>query len=275
MVGIGSDDRVSGGGSPPWLDGLPPNSWSNLNGSRTTGREPGSDPFENDPDQIRSPGSSARSRPTATPDRTSARPAASSATHRPPTTDGRHAGRIWCRMNKLSCQNLNPGTAGSRPSSPNSPSTAAYSRRPLKRSHGRRPSPPHRRSSPRPLRRLAAARMPGVGPGAVQPPLYAGRQRRPGGFGTADRGPPGHPPAIRRPPDLGRARPRGLVDQQEEGASPLASARAEIGREAGRDQASPTSRPGRERLPSPPLAGPRTTSGPGTSSSTGPATARA
>src|SRR5262249_46783388 len=30
--------------------GLPPNNWSSLNGNRTTGREPGSDPCENDPD---------------------------------------------------------------------------------------------------------------------------------------------------------------------------------------------------------------------------------
>jgi len=38
-------------------------------------------------------------------------------------------------------------------------------------------------------------------------------------------------------------------------ASSLASARAEIGRETGQDQASPTSWPGCERLPSPALAG--------------------
>jgi len=48
--------------------GLPPKSWSSLNGSRTTGREPGSDPCENDPDQIRLSRSFVRSRPTSTRD---------------------------------------------------------------------------------------------------------------------------------------------------------------------------------------------------------------
>ena len=47
--------------------GLPPKTWSSLNGNRTTGREPGSDPCENDPDRTRSPRSSASSRPTSTP----------------------------------------------------------------------------------------------------------------------------------------------------------------------------------------------------------------
>src|SRR4051812_17420915 len=52
---------------PGWGLGLPPKTWSSLNGNRTTGREPGSDPCENDPDRTRSPRSSARSRPTSTP----------------------------------------------------------------------------------------------------------------------------------------------------------------------------------------------------------------
>ena len=55
-------DRESGGG------GLPPKTWSSLNGNRTTGREPGSDPCENDPDRTRSRPSFATSRPTSTPD---------------------------------------------------------------------------------------------------------------------------------------------------------------------------------------------------------------
>jgi hypothetical protein len=48
-------------------DGLPPKTWSSLNGNRTTGREPGGDPCENDPDRTRSRPSSATSRPTSTP----------------------------------------------------------------------------------------------------------------------------------------------------------------------------------------------------------------
>ena len=47
--------------------GLPPKTWSSLNGNRTTGREPGSDPCENDPDRTRSRPSSATSKPTSTP----------------------------------------------------------------------------------------------------------------------------------------------------------------------------------------------------------------
>src|SRR5450631_898078 len=51
-----------------YLDlGLPPKTWSSLNGNRTTGREPGSDPCENDPNRTRSPRSSARSKPTSAP----------------------------------------------------------------------------------------------------------------------------------------------------------------------------------------------------------------
>src|SRR3954463_13185634 len=48
----------------------------------------------------------------------------------------------------------------------------------LKKSHDRRPSPPHRRRIMRPLPRLATSRLSGVGPGPVQPALRAGRQRR-------------------------------------------------------------------------------------------------
>src|SRR3954451_19360861 len=107
----------------------------------------------------------------------------------------------------------------------------------------------------RPLPRLAASRLSGIGPGPVRPALRAGRQRPAVGPGTADRGPLGPPPAVRLPTDLGHARPRGLVGEQEDGASALASARAETGREAGPDQATPASRPGRQRLPSPPLTG--------------------
>ena len=49
------------------LPGLPPKSWSSLNGNRTTGGEPGSDPCENHPIATRSPRSSVNSRPTLTP----------------------------------------------------------------------------------------------------------------------------------------------------------------------------------------------------------------
>ena len=47
--------------------GLPPKTWSSLNGNRTTGREPGSDSCENDPDRTRSRLSSATSKPISTP----------------------------------------------------------------------------------------------------------------------------------------------------------------------------------------------------------------
>ncbi len=46
---------------------LLPKTWSSLNGNRTTGREPGGDPCENDPDRTRSRPSSATSKPTSTP----------------------------------------------------------------------------------------------------------------------------------------------------------------------------------------------------------------
>src|SRR5436305_381812 len=62
--GVGVDEAVL---AKMLLFGLPPKTWSSLNGNRTTGREPGSDPCENDPDRTRSPRSSARSRPTSTP----------------------------------------------------------------------------------------------------------------------------------------------------------------------------------------------------------------
>ena len=110
--------------------GLPPKSWSSLNESRTTGREPGGDSCENDPDQIRLPRSFVRSRPTSTRESTSARPAARSDTHRPPTIDGRHSRKIQYQTNNSAYPNSKPRTAGSRPSSPNSHSTAACSRRP-------------------------------------------------------------------------------------------------------------------------------------------------
>ena len=47
--------------------GLPPKTWSSLNGNRTTGREPGSDSCENDPDRTRSRLSSATSKLISTP----------------------------------------------------------------------------------------------------------------------------------------------------------------------------------------------------------------
>ena len=47
--------------------GLPPKTWSSLNGDPTTGREPGGDPCENDRGRIRSRPSSATSRPTSMP----------------------------------------------------------------------------------------------------------------------------------------------------------------------------------------------------------------
>ena len=49
------------------MPGLLPKTWSSLNGNRTTGREPGGDPCENDPDRTRSRPSSATSKPTSTP----------------------------------------------------------------------------------------------------------------------------------------------------------------------------------------------------------------
>src|SRR5262249_47800231 len=48
--------------------GLLPQTESSLNGNRTTGREPGGDPCESDPDRTRPRPSSATSRPTSTPD---------------------------------------------------------------------------------------------------------------------------------------------------------------------------------------------------------------
>ncbi len=65
----------------------------------------------------------------------------------------------------------------------------------------------------RPLPRLAASRLSGVGPGPVQPPIRAGRQRRTVGAGTADRGTLRHPFAVRIPANLGHVGPRRLDHQ--------------------------------------------------------------
>ncbi len=61
-------------------------------------------------------------------------------------------------------------------------------------------------------------------------------------------------PAVRLPADLGPVGPRGLVGQQEGGASPLPGVGAETGRAAGQSQAAPGAWTGHERLPSPAVA---------------------
>ena len=106
----------------------------------------------------------------------------------------------------------------------------------------------------RPLRRLAASRVPGVGSGSVQAPPRAPRQRRTDGVGSTDRRTGRHAPAVWIPADPGPVGSRWLVGPQGDGASPLAAVGAETGQTAGQSQASPIGRPGRERLPPPAVA---------------------
>src|SRR4051812_7456114 len=100
-------------------------------------------------------------------------------------------------------------------------------------------------------RRLATPRLPGAGTGPVQSPVHAPGRRRTGGVGQADRATGRLTPPVRIPADLGPVEGRGLVGQQGDGPSPLASAGPEAGRATGQPQAPPASRPRRQRLPSP------------------------
>ncbi len=75
-VALAGSYRSGGGGNgqtllweDSWEDsgGLPPKTWSSLNGNRITGKEPGSDPCETDPEGTRSRPSSATFKLTSTP----------------------------------------------------------------------------------------------------------------------------------------------------------------------------------------------------------------
>src|SRR5262249_42292316 len=112
------------------------------------------------------------------------------------------------------------------------PWTGRCSRTSPKKSRDRRPAAPGRSAPARRLRGLAASRLPGAGPAALEPEAEDQDPRGGKAVGGADAGVGGEAPALRLPADLGVAAPRGLAGQPQARLAAVASRGPESPQEA-------------------------------------------